>query len=1042
MPLEPTSINKLRNSTVLLSAAILLLVTLFVFFTFHRLELLNSRTNTIQLIDSIEQAFYGKLQEVGGLLLNQNHFFIRHSPCVKKALKVKNELLLAQCHAGELRRLKQFIPIREINVYGSDRRHLMSAPLNIKPKYEFMGDYLQKTEETQEIQIGYELDANGNPQGIVVLAIKYRDKLYGYLAFSIPLQSWLDFLRSNFTADIVLFVPIKAISSEITEADPRRFDDYLMSYGNKTLMYESRAILQLNSQGLKRQIIRRFEIDGISYAAGIFNLEDFSKHLIAKVMVVRDVSESRKQLFSSSILFYLLFIVFVILLLVPVIKYINSLQKKMQNSYEKLSGENQQRKKIEYELLNQRNMLSSIMDAIPVPLFYKDHRMYYQGCNKPFLNYLGLRQEEVEGKSVYDIAPQELADIYQQADLNLFKQGGRQTYEAQVKYADGSLHDIKFFKSVYDDAEGNKAGIIGVMLDITELKASSNLLSRQRRYLQTIINSVAEPIRVINRDYSIGLMNRAAEDAIDSRFVADMMHPKCYELFHRSKPCEGENFPCPIEKILDSKTSTKVVHDHSEDTSFSFIELTATPLFDLDGKVSQIVEISRDITAFLETQQKLQSQKQALNHLANHDSLTSLPNRRLFFERLQHSVNMASQRGEKLAVLFIDLDRFKPINDSLGHEIGDRVLKLVANRLSDSVRGHDTVARLGGDEFIILLESIPKQANISKLAEKLTIKLASPMVIDEHEVHISISIGISMYPKHGDNAHALIKNADIAMYSAKAKGRNTFDYFSYEMMEQASERVSMENSIRKGLANREFEMFYQIQLSCTSNELTGMEALIRWNHPQEGFIVPDRFIPIAEHSGLIIPLGEWIFETVTQQVKQWRDIGLNTGRVAINLSGIQLEQENLFDTVSSILAQNHCEPEWLELEVTEGFVMKDPEQSIGIMKKLQRLGIQIAIDDFGTGYSSLAYLKRLPISRLKIDRSFILDLPDDEDDQAISKSIIALGKSMNMRVLAEGVETKEQLQFLADAGCDDVQGYYFSRPIDVKKMTRELQKYS
>lgn len=943
-------------------------------------------------------------------------------------------------------------------------------------------EYFKPLEKDATSRNGWFFDKQGMPQIIFAYPVKTTQLQDAFLVLTISLENWLNFILEEFEREGWIWVAI-----DETKNSNRNENDAAI-YGDREVVLKGEPALdvllqQINahqashhkalsphSSELHKEFydssliaISEVEYQNNLYAVGQIELTNFQQQSMGKLLIF--IPQFMTHSLWTWINYFYWMVAFLVMAVVFVFfrRDMHRRLAKLNQHLQLLDVENRESKDIELELLNQRKILESLMEAIPVPLFYKDYKMTYRGCNQPFLDYLGLEKHQVEGKTVYDIAPKDLADVYQQADLSLFKKGGRQNYEAQVEYADKSRHDIKFFKSVFDDPLGKKAGIIGVMLDITEMKAASKLMTKQRRYLQTIINSVAEPIRVINLDYSIALMNRAAEDALDSRYVQDMMNPKCYELYGRSTPCEGEKYPCPIPKILDSKSSTKVTQDHSydrpnntqenekscthaqpgneyRDNPFSFVELTATPLFDSAGNVNQIVEISRDITAFLETQQKLQHQKQALSHLANHDTLTNLPNRRLFFDRLQHSVNMAQSRNELLVLLFIDLDRFKPINDTLGHEMGDRVLKLVAKRLLESVRAHDTVARLGGDEFIVLLEAIKKRDSISMLAEKMLNHLAKPMLLDEHELFVSISIGISIFPEHGDNAHSLIKNADIAMYSAKQKGKNTYDYYSHKMMLQASERVSMESQIRKALVNEEFSIYYQPQLNIRSADIIGMEALIRWNHPEQGFIAPDRFIPIAEHSGLIIPLGEWILEKVFRQVKQWRDIGFNPGRVAINLSSIQLQQENLIDNLCGLLNQVQCEPQWIGLEITEGFIMHDPERAIGVINKFQQLGIQIAIDDFGTSYSSLAYLKRLPISGLKIDRSFIKDIPEDEDDKAICRAIIALAKNINIKVLAEGVETEQQLEFLRQADCDEVQGFYFYRPMDVNSLSQEMQE--
>jgi diguanylate cyclase (GGDEF)-like protein len=436
---------------------------------------------------------------------------------------------------------------------------------------------------------------------------------------------------------------------------------------------------------------------------------------------------------------------------------------------------------------------------------------------------------------------------------------------------------------------------------------------------------------------------------------------------------------------------------------------------------------------------ELQDKQSHLDYLAHHDPLTDLPNRLLLLDRLSQAVNKAARNHGQLAVLFIDLDRFKNINDSVGHFVGDQVLKMAANRLSQCIRHEDTVSRLGGDEFTILVEESHTPEDVVIVAQKVMVAIEQPFVVEGHDFYLSCSIGISMYPQNGRDAEELLRNADAAMYKAKDQGRNNFQFYTEDMTERALQHVRMEASLRRAIEQHEFVVYYQPQIDLATERIVGLEALVRWQHPELGLIPPAEFIPLAEETGLIVTLGEWVLNTACTQARAWYDAGLNPGRVAVNLSGKQLHTDEIVSVVKKALGQTGCEAAWLELEVSENFYMREAEQSIAILRQIQALGVELAIDDFGTGYSSLAYLKQLPISKLKIDRSFVKDIAHDADDEAIARAVIALGRSMKLRVIAEGVETEEQLRFLKREGCDEIQGYLYSRPLPADQATAMLE---
>ena len=422
--------------------------------------------------------------------------------------------------------------------------------------------------------------------------------------------------------------------------------------------------------------------------------------------------------------------------------------------------------------------------------------------------------------------------------------------------------------------------------------------------------------------------------------------------------------------------------------------------------------------------------EERMRHIAQTDSLTGLPNRLTLQIRLAQLLPEARRHQWQLAVMFIDLDRFKIINDTLGHQVGDELLRDVAIRLSRVVRETDFVARLGGDEFVILLPAISGPADAAIIANKIIGALSSSILTGNHELHTSPSIGISIFPDDGSDGDTILKNADTAMYHAKSAGRNNYQFYAAEMNQTASERLDLEHKLRHAISRNELALCFQPQFSADGSHATGVEALIRWHHPTDGMISPIRFIPIAEETGLIVEIGEWVLRTACHEMKKWIDAGLKPVRVAVNVSARQLRRRDFCEVVAGVLAESGLPAELLELEITESSVMENPEEAIEILQRIVRMGVTLAIDDFGTGYSSLAYLKLFPIDHLKIDRSFVADIEVDLNDRAIAFGTIALAHSLGLNVIAEGVETEDQLELLRSNGCDEVQGYLFSKPLN------------
>jgi diguanylate cyclase (GGDEF)-like protein len=438
--------------------------------------------------------------------------------------------------------------------------------------------------------------------------------------------------------------------------------------------------------------------------------------------------------------------------------------------------------------------------------------------------------------------------------------------------------------------------------------------------------------------------------------------------------------------------------------------------------------------------QQLLSQNEVLAYQAHYDFLTGLPNRILFNDRLEHAIEKAHVSGKKVALLFIDLDHFKEINDSLGHDFGDKLLQKVTAQFQGIMGANNTLSRLGGDEFTVILEELQKAEEASHVAQLLIDLFAEPLFIEEKRLYVSCSIGISIYPDDGKDARNLFQYADAAMYKAKEEGRNNFQYYSAEMTELSLQKIVVETNLREGLKKGELVVYYQPQINAKTGVVSGMEALVRWQSPLFGLISPASFLPVAEASGLIIELDRFVMQSALTQIAKWRKEGLDTGVLAMNLTVKQLQQKDFLSYLQTLMQETGCDPKYLELEVTEGQIMTRPEEAIRILGEINQLGIRLSVDDFGTGYSSLSYLKKLPIHKLKIDQSFIKELPYDEEDVAITRAVIALAQSLNLNIIAEGVETLEQQEFLVRNGCEHIQGYFYAKPMPADEVEIFLKK--
>jgi diguanylate cyclase (GGDEF)-like protein/PAS domain S-box-containing protein len=552
---------------------------------------------------------------------------------------------------------------------------------------------------------------------------------------------------------------------------------------------------------------------------------------------------------------------------------------------------------------------------------------------------------------------------------------------------------------------------------IARVRAEKALELRERA-----IQASANAIIIINATapgYPIEYVNPAFE-RITGRSAAETIG-------RSSKFLLGEETDQPgiaeIRATIREKREGNAILQHSrKDGSQLWSDLHIAPVKDESGKVSHFVVVQYDITANKRYEAELEFQ-------ASRDALTGLANRNLLRDRLHQAIAYAGRYDHQVWVVYIDLDSFKFVNDTLGHKAGDLLLQAVATRLLSAVRETDTVARLGGDEFVLLLPEREDEHLKAGVVQRIMDVVAQPLRIEGHEFFVTFSSGVAAYPADGDNAEMLVKHADIAMYRAKELGRNNFQFYTSAMNERALERLRIEGDLRNALERGEFLLHYQPQVDLGSGQIVGMEALIRWQHPELGMVSPLRFIGLAEETGLIIPIGAWVLRTACAQCKAWQQAGLGRLRIAVNLSARQFAQQDLVRFIADVLEETGLDPTCLEIELTESLVMKDVERAIGILRDLKSLGVHISVDDFGTGYSSLSYLKRFPIDVLKIDQSFVRDITLDPDDAAIVASIISLAHSLRLHVIAEGVETEEQLAYLRQHRCDEMQGYYFSRPV-------------
>lgn len=676
------------------------------------------------------------------------------------------------------------------------------------------------------------------------------------------------------------------------------------------------------------------------------------------------------------------------------------------------------RKMAETALRESERRYRLLVERMREGLAQVDNQGVVQFVNDRYCQMVGYEREELLGKNADFLlaSPEDAAIVAAKTQSRL--QGIIDQYEVRIRRKDGSVIWVEIGGAPVTDAEGVVVGSIGVHNDVTERRRAEQALRESEARYRLMAENSTDMISRISFDGTILYASDASRRLLGYE-PAEMEGRTFYEFMYGPDRTEIRDLTALINENRPTTFSFRMIR---RDGSVVWFETTSRSVRDPgSGNVEEIIGVSRDISERKRAEEQIEFQ-------AYHDALTGLPNRRLFRDRLTVALAHARRMRTPLAVMFLDLDRFKEVNDTLGHSFGDEMLKSVAMRLQAALREEDSIARMGGDEFTVLLADLGSTDDAATIAQKLIEAVAQPMRIDEREIFITTSIGIALFPSDGDTAELLLKNADHAMYRAKDAGRSSVQLFTPAMNSRALDRLSMENSLRHALERSEFALHYQPQIDVKTRRITGVEALLRWAPAGGAMVSPATFIPIAEETRLILPIGEWVVREACRQARSWQLAGHPALRVAVNLSPRQFQQADLPSTISSALEDSGLPASDLELEITESTAMQNTERTIAILRRLREMGVCIAIDDFGTGHSSLNYLRSFPIDTVKIDQEFVRGIEESEADRAIVSAVIGMARGLRLRVVAEGVETEPQLAFLTQEGCDEVQGYLFGRP--------------
>jgi diguanylate cyclase (GGDEF)-like protein/PAS domain S-box-containing protein len=673
-----------------------------------------------------------------------------------------------------------------------------------------------------------------------------------------------------------------------------------------------------------------------------------------------------------------------------------------------------------------------ILETMEDGYYEVDLRGNFVQCNDGFCRMLGYDASELIGANNRCFQTPEIAAGMYRIFNEVYRTGvPTRRFDWQMIRKDGSTVVGEGSVQLAHGAGGEAVGFHGILRDVTERRRMEQALRDSEARFRALTNLSSDWYWEQDVAFRYTRMEGRHQnaDSIQASFLG-----KCP--WETELAIESGGWHAHREMLVARAPFRDVVmHRMLPGQRPYYISVSGEPVFDRDGSFIGYRGVSREIT-----EQKIAEER--IQHLATHDGLTGLPNRVMFSHLLSAAIPIAQRQQRGLGVLFIDLDRFKFINDSLGHEAGDTLLKEIAKRFKKILRAGDVVARLGGDEFVVLLQDMTSAAQVATVARKIISAAINPVMLMGRECRVTASIGIALHPQNGSDEQTLMKNADIAMYFAKEEGKNNFQFYSPGIRAHSLERLTLEGNLRHALDNGEFTLHYQAKLDLASRAITGVEALLRWDNPELGSVSPARFIQAAEETGLIVPIGKWVLKTACAQNMAWQRMGLPPVRMAVNLSVRQFADSQLLNDIADILRDTGMPPQLLELEITEGMVIHNPAHALQLLTAIKQMGVRLAIDDFGTGYSSLGQLKNFPIDTLKVDRSFIRDVATNAEDRAITEAIIAMGKTLNLTVVAEGVETMDQETFLREKACTEMQGYYFSRPIPAAEFAALLKAHT